>query len=251
VRVMSVLAWGALALTLVVTTASAYIRLEQSAACARATPCASLPSMRASVDAAISGARAVHLLAATAVGVLVLAIAWLCWRQPRFAALRGPCTIAVLLTIFLAALGRQASVASPAIVLGNVSGGMALAAVLAWLGMRVSAPVKREPQTARWLALAGVLAGATIALSVVPGARAMHVIMALATAVVLGAQAVHGPSLHRRYAMGLAALATLQLGIGPALAAGHFPVALGIAHNIAAAALAVGLASLLAYGGSE
>ena len=135
--------------------------------------------------------------------------------------------------------------------LGNVSGGMALAAVLAWLGVRASAAANRDAQTARWLALAGVLAGATIALSVVPGARVMHVITALGTAVVLGALAVHGPSLHRRHAMGLAALATLQLGIGPALAAGHFPVALGIAHNIAAAALAVGLASLLAHGGSE
>lgn len=252
-RLMPALCAAALLLTLVVITASAYIRLAQiDAGCARATPCSDrTPSP--SVSATVSQAQAVHRVAASAVGLLVLAIAALAWRRRVAAEILKAAAVAVLLTLFLAALGREASRLSSAVVLGNVSGGMALAGVLAWVGTRMRTNVVGAAcaPLSRWPMVTSALLMSTIALGVLPGARVMHVLAALLTTLALGARSMHGPSGQRGWTITLAVLATLQLGLGPALASGHFPVALGIAHNAAAAGLVVGLAGLLAHGGRE
>ncbi len=247
-RLVCALACAALALTLAVTTASAYIRLEQ--ACASTPACGGARSAGAAGPDRLSTARLVHRACAAAVGALALALAALAWRQPRRAGLRRPCVIVLLLTLFLAALGRQASPASPAVVLANVMGGIALAGVLAWLGTRSCARTSDEASVTPSLAPLCTLAGLTVALGVVPGALVMHAAIGLVAAGALATLAMHGPVAHRRCAIALTALATLQLGVGPALAAGHFPVGLGVAHNLSGALLVAGLGSLFAQRGS-
>jgi cytochrome c oxidase assembly protein subunit 15 len=249
-RLMSALAGVGVVLTLVVTTSSAYIRLQQiETACAHTRACAGARPEPPS-PAEVSGARAVHRVAASSIGLIVLAIAVLAWRGRGSASLRASATLALLITLFLAAIGRQASTMDAAIVAGNVCGGMALASVLAWLAVRARATDART-RMHRWMALTATLVGSTIALGAVPGAYTLHGLAGIATAIVLVAQAVHGPLRYRTLAIALAGLGVLQLGLGPAAAAVRFPVALGVAHNVVAAVLAVGLAGLFAQGGVE
>ena len=248
---MSAAAGAALLLTLVVTTASVYIRLAQlEAGCSEARPC-EVARASSPPGPGVSGARAIHRAAAAAIGVLVLAMAGLAWHQRAAPAICRAVVLAVLLTLHLAALGRFGASIHWSVVLGNVTGGMALAGVLAWLVARSRTNAGEPPGIRQWTLLAATLTGSTIALGLVPGAGKLHALAGIATALVLVAYAAHGPVQHRAPAVALMVLGMLQLGIGPALAAGHLPVALGVAHNIVAASMVIGLGALLAHGDGD
>lgn len=242
-RLMGALAGAALLLTLVVTTTSAYLRLAQApAACAE--PCVHDARAPAAPGTVVRAARSVHRVAASAIGGLMLAIAALAWRRGS-ASVRKMAAAALLLTIALAALGRYSSSLATGIVLGNLLGGMALVGVLAWLCTHDRAPAPAAAR--RWAAPACALMLITIALGVLPGAHIVHGLTGLLFVIVIVARcwrAGHGP----RWA--LATLAALQLALGVALAAGYYPVAVGVAHNAVTALLVVLLASASGKGGA-
>lgn len=147
-----------LALVLVITLSSAFIRLSQSGpSCPEWHACY---SAQAGTPAALSEespvffARTVHRIAASAAGILFLVIAargWVHWRgdSRRIVALA-----LVVLAGLLAWLGKYTSSALPAVALGNLLGGMALLGLLAWL--RQSAAGGKTPQARPriWVALA-------------------------------------------------------------------------------------------------
>ena len=109
----------------------------------------------------IAEVRAIHRVAAGAVGVLigVVAVLWLSGHRGR----RGVTAVVLMLlfvTAFLALLGRYTpGAASPAVTLGNLLGGMALLALL-WL-LREQLTVRALPPVSR---LVVVTAHATLLL---------------------------------------------------------------------------------------
>ncbi len=133
-RAARILAALALALVLAVLAASAYIRLS--------------PAPGPALDAA----RMIHRVSATLAGIFVLLLAGvaLARRSGVFAALG-----ALALVAFLAVLGSAAGRSPPpAAALGNLLGGLALAALLAWLLGRARAPRELGARTRRVAVLA-------------------------------------------------------------------------------------------------
>jgi len=244
-RLMVALAGAALLLTLVVTTMSAYLRLA-SAPAGCAEPCNQDARATAAPSAVVQAARSVHRVAASAIGVLMLAIAALAWRRGSASA-RRMAAAALLLTIALAALGRYSSSLSTGIVLGNLLGGMALVGVLARLCAHARASAPTPAPARRWAALACALMAAAVALGILPGAHILHGLAGLLVVIVIVAQRGRAG---RGYGRALAMLAALQLAFGPALAAAHYPVALGVAHNAVTALLVLLLASVSGQGGT-
>lgn len=133
-------ALGAAALlVLIVLAASAFIRLAQAGldcapwpACyARKAAAAVEPEKPAAVESAsIAVARGIHRIAASAVGLLLLGIVLAGWDKLRGATAKGVALAALLLTAFLAWLGRYTPSDLPAVVLGNMLGGMLLFGLL-------------------------------------------------------------------------------------------------------------------------
>jgi heme A synthase len=108
-------------------------------------------------------ARLVHRLSASIAAAMVLLIAYLSWvQQPR---VRSDIALAaglVVLTVFLAVLGRWSKSSQvPLITLGNLLGGMTLMTLLHWVGLR-TAGTAGPPILGRPLAL---VAGAALALA--------------------------------------------------------------------------------------
>lgn len=153
----------ACALTVCITASSAFIRHSQAGlgcpdwpdgACvadAARLPRADAPAARAQpapqpgvISGAIPGAqsaaqlpgvrtaRALHRVSAMLVGVLVLLIAVFGWSSMRTGA-RAALAFALLDTAFLAWLGRFTPHPVPLVTLGNLVGGIALAAAFAWI----------------------------------------------------------------------------------------------------------------------
>jgi cytochrome c oxidase assembly protein subunit 15 len=183
--VIAALAGVGLVLTLVVTTASAYIRLQQTESeCAQSRACRET-RIAAPFSADVSDARSLHRVAASSTGALVLAIAVLAWRRRAAAPLRIAATLALLVTLFLAAIGRQATPLDATVVAGNVSGGMALAALLAWLAVRARAGEAERTSRQAWIALTAALLASTLALGGMPGAHTLHALAGIAAAVAL------------------------------------------------------------------
>lgn len=130
-------------LVLIVIAASALIRLSQAgldcagwpacyahqAAAAReeANPAAAAESI------SIAVARGVHRIAATAVGILLIGIVLVGWDKFGGVTGKAAAIVAIALTAFLAWLGRYTPSALPAVVLGNMLGGMTLFGLLWWL----------------------------------------------------------------------------------------------------------------------
>ena len=126
-------------LVLVVVAASAFIRLSQAGlGCMPWPACYAQQSAaereRAVPPAAESGsvavARGIHRVAATAVGLLLLGIVLAGWDKFNGAAGKSVALAALALTAFLAWLGRYTPSDLPAVVLGNMVGGMLLFGLL-------------------------------------------------------------------------------------------------------------------------
>ena len=168
----------ALALTLCITSSSAFIRHSQAGlGCAdQADRVACLASSRQSTGASatlnrdpitrIPGieppagvriARLAHRISAVVVGLLAGAIALVGWSSLRGSE-RAAAAIGLLVTAALAWLGRFTPHDLPLVTLGNVLGGFALAAAYAW----ILAPGGRAAQPVAALRLFGLLAVALL-----------------------------------------------------------------------------------------
>ncbi len=134
---------AALLLVLVITTTSAYIRLSQAGfGCAGWPACygrsVSMPSAGQLIPEgpALFWARALHRLAASSAGILLLLIVFLGWDALQGAAARIAAVATVALAGFLAWLGLITPSHLPAVTVGNLLGGMTLLALLWWLHQR-------------------------------------------------------------------------------------------------------------------
>ena len=140
-RAPKILAALALAATLAVVAASAFIRLA------------------AQPGPAVELARAIHRLSASLVAIFALVLAGVALVERR--GISGALG-ALVLVAFLAVLGPLAGRnPPPAAALANLLGGFALAALLAWLLGRARAPLAAGARTRRAAALA--LAAAALA----------------------------------------------------------------------------------------
>lgn len=205
---------------LVVVLASAAIRLNSGAGLL-------LPSFNASQIGAL---RLLHRAAASLEVLAAAWLAWLAWRRPveRHAALAT--ALIVALTVLLCLIGIVGGRSpSPIMALGNVLGGLALAAAFAWL------LAWRPAALAAPLALAALLAvqaavGARLSVfgHAGPVALPAHIFLGLAIAVWLA---------RRRFLLGVVAAAsgftTLQY---------EYSVALALVHAAFAALLIVAAA---------
>ena len=165
---------AALLLVLVITSTSAYIRLSQAG-----FGCADWPACYGrSVPAPVAGqlipgqstlfwARALHRLAASSAGIVLLLIVFLGWNALQGAAARLAAVATVMLAGFLAWLGLLTPSNLPAVTVGNLLGGMTLLALLWWLHQR--GPAAAAGRTLHSLALAAL--ALQIALGGMTGAR--------------------------------------------------------------------------------
>jgi cytochrome c oxidase assembly protein subunit 15 len=173
-------AWLALAagvLTLAVIVASAIMRHAQAGlSCADWPACYGSLGATASDDApgaGIAAVRAAHRIAATGVLALIVGMLLVAWAQrPVWKREAAGATAATLIVAGLAVLGVYTAGAKlPAIVLGNLAGGIALLAVLsAAHATAVPAPVA-SAAARRWALLALALAFAQVALGGMIGAQ--------------------------------------------------------------------------------
>jgi len=163
----------ALLLVLVITTTSAYIRLSQAGfGCADWPACygrsvAAYPAGQLIPEqSALFWARALHRLAASSAGIVLLLIVFLGWNDElRGSAARIASVATIALAGFLAWLGLLTPSSLPAVTLGNLLGGMTLLALLWWLHQRGG----YAGHKLQWLALAAL--ALQIALGGMIGAR--------------------------------------------------------------------------------
>jgi cytochrome c oxidase assembly protein subunit 15 len=134
---------AALLLVLIITTTSAYIRLSQAGfGCADWPACygrsVSAPAVGQLIpeQAALFWARALHRLAASSAGILLLLIVFMGWNALQGAAARLAAVATVGLAGFLAWLGLLTPSNLPSVTVGNLLGGMTLLALLWWLHQR-------------------------------------------------------------------------------------------------------------------
>lgn len=179
-RLVRILIWITLAVVLVVNVASAYVRLaQQGVGCEPWPQCygQTAPQDAGAVpreDAPHFFIRALHRFSASVAAVLLLAIAFLGWGDWRRT---GPRVAAVALLVLaggLTWLGVRTPSAAPVVTLGNVVGGMAMLALLAWLA--AWRPVPRRGGTGRvglaaWAGLALALVIIQVALGALVNAR--------------------------------------------------------------------------------
>ena len=166
----------ALALVLVITSTSAFIRLSQSGLSCRDWPACygaqvEVPAAVPSDDSPVFIARAAHRIAASAAGILFLVIAALGWHRWRGDSRRAAAVALVVLAGLLAWLGIYTPSTLPAVMLGNLLGGMALLGLLAWL-WQPDAPGEALPRRLRfWISVALALVALQIAFGGLIGAR--------------------------------------------------------------------------------
>jgi cytochrome c oxidase assembly protein subunit 15 len=142
----TLLVFVSIILVLIVVILSAWLRLSGSG-----LGCAEWPSCYALIKAETSGVEALaaahlvppwatftHRLVASVLGVLVLGIVVAAWRRRRQPGQSVLIPLAVMgLTVFLSVLGyKTPSPLLPWVTLGNLLGGMAMLAMLWWLGQR-------------------------------------------------------------------------------------------------------------------
>jgi cytochrome c oxidase assembly protein subunit 15 len=174
----------ALLLVLVLTTTSAYIRLSQAGfGCADWPACygsaARLPEAGQLLPerSPLFWARALHRLAASAAGVVLLLIVFLGWEELHGAGARLAAGTVLALAGFLAWLGLFTPSSLPAVMLGNLLGGMAMVALLSWLHQRGRGEAGAAGRVLFWLAIAAL--ALQIALGGLIGAR--HAALACTT----------------------------------------------------------------------
>lgn len=244
------LGWACVLLMLVVTTASAWLRLAQPRpACHDWPGCrdAARPALAtapAATPALLALTRGTHRVAASTALVVVLALVALAWsRRPRSGMVAGHALALLALALGLALLGIVTPGSrAPAVLLGNLLGGLLMLA-LAWRLLRClqGAPALSRPLagaalagTLLWTAQAalGALAGAG-SNATAPVAHLALALLALPLAVGVGWSARR----QRRGAEGsaLMVLAALQGLLGAAGAAQAAAPALVLLHNLVAA----------------
>ena len=216
--------------------------------------------------AAVRAARLVHRLSASIAGALVLLIAYLSSvQQPRVRADIALSAALVVLTVFLAVLGRWSrSSQGPLVTLGNLLGGMTLLVLLHWMRLRTS-PAHAAPEGAGRLA---PVAGAALALALVAvslgalmsGSQAVsaaraasggmlasaHLLSGMLVLVLTGIVALHPavPGSGRNVGIVACALAIAQAMTGWISTRFDFPLAAAMAHNLLAALLLIALAAV-------
>ena len=167
---------AALLLVLVITTTSAYIRLSQAGlGCADWPACygraVQLPEAGQLIpgQSSLFWARAIHRLAASSIGVLLVLIVFLGRENLQGAGARVAAWAALGLAGLLAGLGMITPSNLPAVTLGNLLGGMTMAAVLWWLHQRGRGEPAVAGRMLLWCALAAL--ALQIALGGMIGAR--------------------------------------------------------------------------------
>lgn len=204
---------ASLALVLVVVLASAAIRLFNQ-----------------DLGALLPAVRGVHRVSASAAALLILGVGWLAWRGGR----RALAAAVVLLMIALSVLGAATGTTPPpAAQAGNLLGGLALAAMLAWLldtgkgisgkGLMLVGLVCIQALLGAWLA---IFAEELWSLPLVA-----HATLGLA----LGGAAAFFSLLHRRFFFLTLSVAAPVAGFASALLGQ--PLAASLAHAAAAACL--------------
>jgi len=154
----------ALLLTLAAVLLSAYLRLESiGLGCEDWPECfGQLPAGRDHGLVPSTTAGAVHRFTASLLGLIVVAFTFLALRgrRPEGVGLAAPLAVFAL-TVFLSVLGYSTpSPEIPAVTLGNLLGGMAMLALLWWIGQRSVATAGASDHTVRTLrpwALLGLL----------------------------------------------------------------------------------------------
>ncbi len=166
----------ALALVLIITLSSAFIRLSQSGlSCPDWPACygaqAGTPAEALSEESPVFFARVLHRLAASVAGVLLLVIAVLGWRRWRSDSRRAVAVVLVVLAALLAWLGKYTPSTLPAVMLGNLLGGMALLGLLAWLRQSAAGGEAPQARPRLWILVAMALVALQIAVGGLIGAR--------------------------------------------------------------------------------
>lgn len=164
----TLLLFVSIVLVLAVVILSAYLRLSGSGlGCAEWPVCYALIKVDANATESLAAAHLVpawatliHRLVATLLGVLIVGITVMAWRHRRQPGQHLPISLAVLaLTVFLSVLGyKTPSPLLPWVTLSNLLGGMAMLAMLWWLGQRsvTSITVDQAARGLRPWALAGI-----------------------------------------------------------------------------------------------
>jgi cytochrome c oxidase assembly protein subunit 15 len=162
-RLLRILASVGAALMLVVIVSSAFLRLTQAGlSCADWPACYGRVDPNAVATIGVLVARLAHRVAASAVGVALLAAVLIgATQRPWLRRQVGIAAAAFAIALYLAALGAQfpaaaSEIPSPAVILANLGGGFALL-VLLWL-LRLTTLPPLAAQTAPWLKLAATLA---------------------------------------------------------------------------------------------
>lgn len=166
---MRALARVLLALLVVVTTTSAWLRLAQTGlSCDGAPDCYATRAVRADVDGSTSAAvaRTLHRLAASAAGAVIVALLFFGSRGGTRGE-RVAIVALLLLAAGLASLGRHTPSGLPVVTLANLGGGFAMLGVAAWLAARLAQPAfppSRLRALRPWVWLGIALVAAEVAL---------------------------------------------------------------------------------------
>lgn len=165
-RLLRLLANVGTALMLVVIVSSAFMRLQQAGlSCADWPACYGRVDRSAVASSGIIVARVAHRVAASAVGVVLVAALLICITQ-RPMLKRQVATVAAALVVALGLAGLGASfpstsaeIPSPAVILANLGGGFALFALLWLLRLTtLASPTARARPSLEALAVLAVLA---------------------------------------------------------------------------------------------
>ncbi len=263
-------------LTVCITAASAYIRHWQAGlGCAQRADCrivatgevaaGQVQSVQQAMKRVVSGeapaevsvARALHRVSATTVGLLVVVIGFVGWSRLAGSDRRA-IVVAVALTLALAWVGLYAAHPTLFVTTGNVLGGFALGAALAWIAAaRVPASSaggqRTRGATFAWGALALVSAIAVIGVAIAAretsdvDAATLHLahrVLAFAfaalTLFVLIASGRRAPVLGA--ALAVAVFAQVALGLSNAFS--DTPLVAATAHNAVAALIVAMLAAI-------
>jgi len=164
-RLLRLLATAGAALMLIVVVTSAYLRLTQAGlSCSDWPACYGRVGAHAAATAGIGGARLTHRIAASAVGIVVLAALLIGVAQRPWQKRQVAITIAALgVALFLAGLGSTLPASTDAmpslrVTLSNLGGGFALLALLWWLRLSTLPEPQPRPESFVLLKTAAALA---------------------------------------------------------------------------------------------
>jgi cytochrome c oxidase assembly protein subunit 15 len=149
-------------LVLIVVSTSAFIRLSQAGlGCADWPACYGQKAQlswaaAAAADPSIFVARGLHRLSASIVAIVLVLVVLLGWDALAQRGARGAALAVLALAAFLAGLGFFTPSSVPAVLLGNLLGGMAMAALLWFICRCAAARAERPGRALVWFALAAL-----------------------------------------------------------------------------------------------